>query len=337
MQMMELGKSGINVSKIALGTITWGGVVKEPSYYKELLDSCLEQGINYVDTAPVYGPAISEELVGKAMTGLRERFVLQTKCGLNWRDTAGRFEYHRNGKDVYRNLSPDAIRQDLEDSLRRLQTDYIDVYVTHRQSLTVSREETVRELLRLKDEGKIRAIGVSNATAKEVHEYQQFTDVAVIQQKYSVVVPRFGNILFPVCDKYGITYQTWGLFEAGALVSRAAVDDIKTPDDPRSRNSVLLNYAMKPYAHSLCDVLEEVAGKHDCSVANVVLLYTARMFDNMNLLVGSSKVRTIEDTCRAFDVTLEDVDIEAVGAAVKRFLDNVSPEFGRTFPVNEEQ
>ena len=337
MRMMELGKSGIKVSKIALGTITWGSVVKEPSYYRGLLDCCLDQGINYVDTAPVYGPSISEELLGAAMAGLRERFVLQTKCGLNWRDTSGRFEYLRNGKNVYRNLTPEAIRQDLEDSLKRLKTDYIDVYVTHRQSVTVSREETVGELLRLKDEGKIRAIGVSNATANEVEEYQQHTDVAVIQQKYSVVVPRFGNVLFPVCEKHGITYQTWGLFEAGALVGRAAVDAIKSSEDPNSKNSVFLNYAMKPYAHSLFDVLEEISRKHDCSVANVVLLYTAKMFDNMNMLVGSSKVRTITDTCRAFEVTLEDADIAAIEAAVKRFLDNVSPEFGRTFPVNEEQ
>lgn len=335
--MMELGKSGLKVSKIALGTITWGSAIQEPEYYRGLLDACLDQGINYVDTAPVYGPAVSEELLGKALKGIRDRFILQTKCGLNWRNTEGSFEYLRNGKNVYRNLSAASIRQDLEDSLRRLQTDYIDVYVTHRQSLTVPREETIGELLRMKEQGKIRAIGVSNVTAQEVDEYQKITDVAVMQQKYSIVVPKFGDVLFPVCKKYGITYQTWGMFEGGALVSRAALDSITGPDDPNSKKSVLLHPAMKPYASSLFDALESVARKHGCSVANVVLQYTSTKFDNMNLLIGSSKVRTIEDTCKALEVKLDDEDIARIDEPARRFLENYSPEFDRAYPVNQEQ
>lgn len=336
--MMELGKSGIKVSKVALGTITWGRATKEPpQYFRGLLDCCLDQGINYIDTAPVYGPAFSEELLGEAMTGMRDRFVLQTKCGLNWRDTEGRLEYVRGGKNVYRNLTAASIRQDLEDSLKRLRTDYIDVLITHRQSLTVSREETVGELLRLKEEGKIRAIAVSNINAKELEEYQQYTDVAAVQQKYSIVVPKHGDILFPLCKKHGITYQTWGMFEAGALVSRAALDSIQGPEDPRCKDSIILNYAMKPYSNALFDVLEAVASKHKCSVANVVLLYTDKQFDNMSLLIGGSKVRTIEDTCKAFSVSLDDEDVAEIDASVKQFLDNVPAEFANAFAVNPEQ
>lgn len=132
MRYQKLGNTDIDVSVIALGTWGLGGgsvwtdrdsTVEDTG---NLLDICREYGINYIDTAPVYGTGASEELLGKALKGRRQDFILQSKCSLNWRNEGGNFHYERDGYTVNNDTRAAAVKKDVEDSLRRMQTDYLD-------------------------------------------------------------------------------------------------------------------------------------------------------------------------------------------------------------------
>ena len=137
MKFQKLGNTDIDVSVVALGTWGLGGgsvwTDGDPTVEdaKRLLDICHEHGVNYIDTAPVYGTGVSEELLGKALKGRRNDFVLQTKCSLNWRNEGGNFHYKRDGYTVNNDTRASAVKKDVEDSLRRMGTDYLDSVIVH--------------------------------------------------------------------------------------------------------------------------------------------------------------------------------------------------------------
>ena len=162
MKFQKLGNTDIDVSVVALGTWGLGGgsvwtdgdsTVEDA---KRLLDICHEHGVNYIDTAPVYGTGVSEELLGKALKGRRNDFVLQTKCSLNWRNEGGNFHYERDGYTVNNDTRASAVKKDVEDSLRRMGTDYLDSVIVHYVCGSFPVEETVGALENLVREGKIR-------------------------------------------------------------------------------------------------------------------------------------------------------------------------------------
>lgn len=160
MKFQKLGNTDIDVSVVALGTWGLGGgsvwtdgdsTVEDA---KHLLDICHEHGVNYIDTAPVYGTGVSEELLGKALKGRRNDFVLQTKCSLNWRNEGGNFHYERDGYTVNNDTRASAVKKDVEDSLRRMGTDYLDSVIVHYVCGSFPVEETVGALENLVREGK---------------------------------------------------------------------------------------------------------------------------------------------------------------------------------------
>ena len=161
MKYQKLGNTDIEVSKISLGTWGLGGGSVWTDHNstlqdtESLLDACLEHGINYIDTAPVYGTGESEMLLGKALQTRRDKFILQTKCSLNWRNDGGNFHYSRDGYTVNNDTSFKAIKKDVEDSLMRMHTDYIDSIIVHYVCKDWSEEETVAALEELKKEEKI--------------------------------------------------------------------------------------------------------------------------------------------------------------------------------------
>jgi len=164
MDMRMLGNTGIEVSAVGLGTWAigggpwWGDSDDDESV--RAIHATLDAGVNLVDTAPVYAYGHSEEIVGRAIAGRRDKVVLATKAGLWWRDKRGEMFFVQGGTMVRRSLRPETIEIEIEDSLRRLRTDYIDLYQTHWQAPEedpVPVEDTMACLMRLKDQGKIRA------------------------------------------------------------------------------------------------------------------------------------------------------------------------------------
>ncbi|MBM3712895.1 MAG: aldo/keto reductase, partial [Actinobacteria bacterium] len=178
MKFIKLGGADIEVSVVAFGAwaiggLWWGGTDEKNSI--EAIKASLENGINFIDTAPAYGKGLSEEYVAKAIKGRRDSVVIATKCGLRWDLNKGLYFFdYPSGEQVYRFLGKESIEYELDLSLKRLKTDYIDLYQIHWQDPTTPISETMEMLLRLKDKGKIRAIGVSNASFEQIKEYLKY-------------------------------------------------------------------------------------------------------------------------------------------------------------------
>src|SRR5947207_2817359 len=182
---MEYAKvNGLNrkTSRIGLGTwsiggLMWGGTDEQAAL--ETIRAALEHGINLIDTAPVYGLGRAEELVGRALAkyGKREEVIIATKVGLEWR-----------GDQVFRNSTRARIMQEIDDSLRRLQTDYIDIYQVHWPDPLVMIEETAEAMHTLFRQGKIRAVGVSNFSVGQVDRFRRVAPLHVLQPPYPALV-----------------------------------------------------------------------------------------------------------------------------------------------------
>ena len=178
MQYREIGTSGIRASVVGLGTWaigggTWWGETDDAASV-HAIQAAIDVGMNLLDTAPIYGFGRSEEVVGKAIAGRRDKVVLATKAGLWWDDSRGSFWFELEGHRIHRSIRPDTIRIELEASLKRLGTDRIDLYQTHWQAMPPDQTpiaETMGCLLDLQKQGKIRAIGVSNAAPADMDQY----------------------------------------------------------------------------------------------------------------------------------------------------------------------
>ena len=198
MKNINIGKSGISVPFLGMGTWAIGGGAwwgdNDDSLSVKAIQTAVEQGIRWIDTAPIYGLYHSEEVVGEAMKHIdRDKVVLSTKCGLEWRHETPVLHKVVDGVTVYRDLSAQSIIEDVEDSLRRLHTDHLDVLYTHWQSPDFGLyplEATVEAMMKLKDQGKIRAIGASNVTADIIRGYCKYGQLDVIQEKYSLLTRR---------------------------------------------------------------------------------------------------------------------------------------------------
>ncbi len=333
MKYHELGKSGIEVSRLALGTWGLGGGSvwtdgdRSASDVLRLLSFAKRRGVNYIDTAPVYGTGISEELLGFALSrnGLRHDFVLQTKCSLNWRGEGGNFHYERDGYTVNNDTSKAAVKKDVEDSLRRLRTDYIDSVIVHYVCKSWPVEETVEGLEELRKEGKIRTYGLSNSQPKDLEDYQAAGEkykaeggsgTSLVQEFFSLLSPFHGRDYFPVCSKYGTTFQVYGVLEEGYLTGPEFLEKEFKKTDIRARipwaadekKAGLMRYfeAVKP----LCE-------KYSCSYAQLALAWALAQYENMSLLVGSRYIFTLSDSINAVDLKLDPADIAFMEATVK--------------------
>src|SRR5882724_5273624 len=185
-----LGQSGIQASVIGLGTWAiggwmWGGTDEAKAI--RAIQVSLDAGITLIDTAPAYGLGLSETIVGKAVAGRRDKVVIATKCGLVWHVKRGDPFLDEKGKAIHRYLGSESIRYEVEQSLKRLNTDYIDLYQTHWQDVTTPIEETMKTLLDLKKQGKIRAIGVSNCAVEQLEAYRKIGPLDSAQEKYSML------------------------------------------------------------------------------------------------------------------------------------------------------
>ena len=326
---IAIGKSGITASQVTLGTIGFGAQgspIQTASQVQELLQACLSHGIDWVDTAVVYGVGASETLLGEAIAAIgREKLVLQTKCGLNWRSKEGEFEYLREGTEVYRDLRPAAIRADLEDSLRRLRTDYIDVYVTHRQQPSVPLEDTIAELVKMKEQGKIRAIGASNLTPEQMQAYGESGVLDIIQQKYSLLDQDAEHTHFPLCARYGVTFQGWGILEHGVLTGRPIAAAAEQPQGPVPLAQVWQLPQVAPHVNALFEKWAQYCQAYGCSFVNLVQALTLSRCENQSLLVGLRTKDHIEQAVRAVELQLAPEDAAAMMRDVQAVLSH-APE-----------
>ena len=227
MEQIEIGASGLSTSRIGLGTWAiggwkWGGTDEEESV--KTIHAAVERGINLIDTAPAYGFGRSGEIVGRAIAdhNLRSRVVIATKTGLEWKDG-----------NVFRNASRDRILREATDSLRRLRTDYIDIYQVHWPDPLVPIEETAEAMQTLFEQGKIRAIGVSNFSVAQIERFRRVAELHVVQPPYNLFEREIENELLPYCRKSGLATLTYGALCRGLLSGKLHEDAHFEGDDLR--------------------------------------------------------------------------------------------------------
>jgi aryl-alcohol dehydrogenase-like predicted oxidoreductase len=227
---MEYAKvNGLNraVSRIGLGTwsiggLMWGGTDEHEAL--ETIRAALEHGISLIDTAPVYGLGRAEELVGRALAqyGRREEVVIATKVGLEW-----------HGEQIYRNSTRSRILTEIDDSLRRLRTDYIDIYQIHWPDPLVPIEETASAMYQLYKQGKIRAIGVSNYSLEQMNLFRYASPLHSAQPPYNLFERGVEKDVLPYCRIQGVSTLTYGSLCRGLLSGKMQADAKFHGDDVR--------------------------------------------------------------------------------------------------------
>ena len=227
MEFTNIPGTQLRVSRVALGTWAmggwmWGGTDERESV--KTIWAALDQGINLIDTAPAYGSGMSEELVGKAVASarLRARAVIATKVGIEMRD----------GK-AYRNATRQRIHREINDSLRRLRTDYIDIYQVHWPDPLVPIEETAEAMRGLYELGKIRAIGVSNFSVEQMERFRKVAPLHVLQPPYNLFERAIDEQILPYCLANNIATFGYGALCRGLLSGRMTADTRFAGDDLR--------------------------------------------------------------------------------------------------------
>lgn len=329
MKMREIGKSGIRASAVGLGTFAIGGWFWGGSDEKDSIDAIhasIANEVNLIDTAPIYGYGLSEEIVGRAIRDRRDKVVLATKTGLVWDDDKGEFFIYADDKGptdspsrytVYKNLRPESIGIEIENSLRRLGTDYIDLYQTHWQDATTPVEVTMEKLLKLKDEGKIRAIGVSNITVKHLEEYG---DIASVQEKFSLIDRGIaGNGILDYCVDQGIAVLSYYTMEQGLLTGKMSPDRIFPEGDTRKTNDKFSPKNIRK-VNDFLGKLGPYADSYGCTIPQIVIALTAAQRGITHLLIGARNRGQAVENVKGGAIELSPEDIEAMNKLIEKFL-----------------
>lgn len=316
MEKKMIGKSGLEASALSLGCWAIGGGEwwgnNDDQMSIDTICRAVQLGVNWIDTARVYGFGHSEEVVGKALKLLpRRKMILSTKCGIQWYDDGGELHFMKEGHAVRRDLAPKAIRRDLELSLKTMGTEYVDVYYTHWQCKTyglVPIEETMEELLKMKQEGKIRAIGASNTDLQILEDYIRAGQLDVIQEKLSIL-DRKSEELLPFCEEHGIMLQTYSPIEQGLLAGKASDNYVPKPGEVRDGKTWWRPENIRRVNGMLAG-WKDLTEKYQCTLANLCIKWNSMLSSNINVLCGARKVSQIEDIASSLDIDLSKEDFE---------------------------
>ena len=317
-----IGRSGISASAVGLGTWAiggwmWGGTDERQSI--AAIQASIDAGISLIDTAPAYGMGLAETIVGKAIAGRREKVVLVTKCGLVWHVNEGAYFFHQDGKPVHRYLGAASIRHEVEESLKRLGTDYIDHYVTHWQDATTPIAETVETLVRLKDEGKIRSIGASNVSPEDLVAYIATGALDAIQEEYSMVRRDIETTLLPLCRTSAVSVLSYSSLALGLLSGKVGPERVFAGDDQRKGNP-RFSQANREKIARLTRGLEPVAEAHGASIAQVVIAWTIAQPGITFSLCGARDPAQAVENAAAARLRLAENELALISAGVAEHL-----------------
>jgi aryl-alcohol dehydrogenase-like predicted oxidoreductase len=326
MQYHPIGQSGIEGSVVALGTWVmggwmWGGSDDNDSV--NALHAALDNGINFIDTAPIYGFGRSENVVGKALQGRRDKVILATKCGMVANTTRGSYKFTTNGGaidpngliDIYQYNHPDSIRWEIERSLNRLQTDYIDLYQTHWQEEQTPIEDTMAALLKLKDEGKIRAIGVCNANTEQMGRYRALGQLDSDQEKYSMLDRGLEREQLPYCKQNNIAVLAYSPLALGLLTGKIGPERAFNDTDLR-KNNPRFSVENRQRIQQMLEKFKPIGEQHNVSLAQLVIAWTFHQPGLTHALCGARTVKQAEENAVAGTVKLSDDELSHMRQAI---------------------
>ena len=301
MRYRPLGTSGIDASIVGLGTAAIGGgdTFTGPDVDESIkaIRVAIDRGVTLIDTAPSYGWGHSEEVVGKAIKGRRDQVVIATKCGVWWEDERGSYNGIKDGRKNHVSLRPDTITIEVENSLKRLGVDTIDLLQCHKPAKPPEDTpiaETMGCLMDLKDQGKIRAIGVSNVSLDQLDAYRKAGDLASDQFRYSMIFRDREADILPYCVEHNIATLTYLSLEQGLLTGKVGLDRVFGEDDFRKNAGAWLPWFRLGNRQRLLDMFAgwtDLTEKYDCTIAQLTVAWTAAQNGATHVLCG---IRTVE-------------------------------------------
>jgi methylglyoxal reductase len=322
MKKTTLGPSGIECSAIGLGTWAmggwmWGGGDNAAAVLA--IQASLDAGVTLIDTAPAYGLGRSESIVGTALKGRRQEAVIATKCGLVWHTQQGTHFFEEDGQPVYRYLGRESVFHECEESLKRLQTDYIDLYITHWQDSTTPVAETMDALLALKKQGKIRAIGVSNVSPETLAEYLQHGPVDAAQERYSLIDREIEQTLVPMCSENNVAVLGYSSLALGLLAGPIDPARQFTGDDQRAANP-RFSAQNRAKLETFFDELEPLRKHLECSFGQLMIAWTLARGSVQVALCGARVSKQATENAAAGSLALRDDALQLIDAAAGKYL-----------------
>jgi aryl-alcohol dehydrogenase-like predicted oxidoreductase len=313
MQKRKLGNSGVELTVLGLGTWAIGGGDNPYGWGKQddqesiqTIRHALDQGINWLDTAAGYGHGHSEETVGVAVAGRRHEVFIATKCGILWKE---------DGSDIFPCLGAESIKKEVELSLKRLKTDYIDLYQIHwptGNDLEVAEGwSAVADLVK---EGKVRFGGVSNFNVNQLEIAGNIHPVISLQPPYSMLVRGIEDELIDYCGKHHIGIIAYSPMQAGLLSGKMTRERVMafSDDDWRKAKSPHFQEPALSINLALVEKLKPIAAKHGRPVSHLALAWVLRRSEVTGAIVGSRRPSQVDETLAAGDFMLPKEDIAAI-------------------------
>ena len=312
MQTKPLGNSDLQLTPIGFGAWAIGGGgwafgwgSQEDDESVEAIHKALDLGVNWIDTAAVYGLGHSEEVVARAIKGRSERPYVFTKCSMIW-DESG---------EIGRSLKADSVRKEVEDSLRRLKIDAIDLYQIHWPNPDPEVEEGWSTLAKLKEEGKVRYIGVSNFSVDQLKRAQAIAPVTSLQPPYSLVNRSSQAELLPFCLEQNIGVIVYSPMQSGLLTGAMTRERIANlPDNDWRKQSSEFQEPRLSKNLKLVELIEEIGQRHSRSAAEIAIAWTLSNPAVTAAIVGGRNGKQVEGTIGAMEFRLGQADLDEIKA-----------------------
>ncbi|WP_110654813.1 aldo/keto reductase [Salinicola halimionae] len=323
METLTLPGTDIVTSRIGLGTWAmggrqWGGT-DDPNAIRTI-HAAIDQGVNLIDTAPAYGFGHSEEVVGKAVaqSDQRDKLVLATKAGLEWYDDA----------TVARNATAKRLEKELDDSLRRLNTDHIDLYQIHWPDPLVDIEETAEAMARFHRAGKIRAIGVSNFSPEQCETFRKSAPLHTLQPPYNLFERDIDGEILPYTENNDLTLLTYGALCRGLLTGKMHEGYAFNGDDLRNKDPKFQSPRFAQYLAAVDALTELARTRHDKGVLALAVRWILDRSPNIVALWGARKPEQVEPLGDITGWKLSDEDMADIDTILSQHVkDPVGPEF----------
>ncbi|MCF2498626.1 aldo/keto reductase [Dyadobacter chenhuakuii] len=320
MQYRKLGNSDLEVSVITFGAWAaggwmWGGT--ERSEAVKAIQASYHAGVTSIDTAPVYGQGLSEEIVGEAIKDLpRDKVQILTKYGMRWDLTKGDFAMHSKNNagediDIYKYAAKDSIVKECEDSLKRLGTDYIDLYQIHWHDKTTPIEETMEAVSQLIQQGKVRHAGVCNYDADLMREAAQYIDLVSDQVPYSMVKREIEKELVPYCIENNKSILAYSPLERGLLTGKMKPGHKFAADDHRASIHFYKDENLER-VNAFLDKIKPIAETKNATLGQLVLRWTVEQPGISIALVGARDATQALQNAAAIDILLSAEEINTI-------------------------
>ena len=319
MEYRHLGQSDLAVPVVsfgawAIGGWMWGGSDDEAAV--RAIQRGIDLGITCIDTAAAYGMGHSERIVGQALAGHRDQVVLATKCGLRWDREEGAHFFDTTDLEgrpcsIFRNLRPDSIRYECEQSLQRLGVDTIDLYQCHWPDPTTPLNDTMETLLALQQEGKIRAIGVSNFTPEMMQQCQDRIRLASDQPKYNALEREAERDVLPFCREHGVGVLAYSPIAQGLLTGKVT-EDREFPEGDVRRGKAMFRQENRRRVLAMLEKVRPIADTHGVTFAQVFIAWTLAQPGITTALVGARNERQVEENAKAGDLALTPEEVRTI-------------------------